>query len=331
MLSSIEGLELVGIADKAANRARNLAKRFRIKNTYADYLDLLDEGLDFAVLCTPSHLHGQMIVDCCDRGIHVLTEKPLAHDTETALAAAKAAKLQRVKLCVVQNYRYCPALRKAKKIVDSGRLGKVLAMIIVAHTPHPMTWTHSRWLYTAGGVVDDFGPHVYDIMTWFGASSPQVVFALGDDVTQRMDLANYAHVSVGFGNSMHAAADLSWFSGSRVFAINIYGTGGRLQIDVTSDSLEEVHGLATPVTEVMSSWHQALHTIREAALGRLLIGGIAYYDQLYDDFVRYLENIAPAPVPLLDSLRAVQIMDYSRRSIVQGRALRPLTLPEELI
>jgi len=330
-LMRVEGLELIGIADKVIERARNLGMRFGTRNAYSDHLELLEEGLDFVVLCTPSHLHGPMIVDCCCHGTHVLTEKPLAHNVEAALAAIKAAKNRNVKVCVVQNYRYYPALRQAKAIVDSGRLGNMLSIAAVAHTPPPMAWTRSRWLYRDGGALDDFGPHVYDIMAWFAASHPEVIFALGGDASQGMGLVNYAHVSVGFANGIHGAADLSWFSGSRIFSIDIYGTGGRLRIDMTSDSLEEVHGLSSPISDLRGSWGRALHTIKEATFGKLLMGGLAYYDQVYDDFVKYLADLGSSLVSLLDSIRAVQIMDYSRRSVQQREALTIPSVEEEAV
>jgi predicted dehydrogenase len=329
-LASIKDIELIGIADKVNRRAERLARRFNIKKAYSDYLQLLDEGLDFAVLCTPSNLHGSMIADCAVRGVNVLTEKPLAHDFEAGLAALKVAKEKGVKVCVVQNYRHCPVVRQAKEIVDSGRLGTVLTMIIVAHTPSPMQWTHSNWLYRAGGALDDFGPHAYDLMAWFANSNPEIVYAWGADATQGMNLVNYAHISVGFANRVHAATDLSWFSGSRKFSIDIHGTGGRLHVDVTTDSLEEIHGFATPISDLMNSWSRTMHTVREAAFGRLLMGGIAYYDRLYDDFLQFLRNSGPVPVSPLDSLRAVQIMDYSRRSVSEKKSIIVPMIEEEL-
>ncbi len=317
----MQGLEIVGIADTVLARARNLARKFGIGNFYSDYTELLKNELDFVVLCTPSDLHGRMITDCCNRGINVLTEKPLAHDTKTALAAVRRAAGQGVKVCVVQNYRYYPAMQRAKKAIDAGRLGKVLAIMIVAHTPSPMAWTHSQWLFGGGGALDDFGPHAYDVMTWLAESSPSFVFALGHDASQAMGLINYAHVSVGFRNLVHGAVDLSWMSGSRIFSVDVYGTGGRLHVDVTSDWFEEIHGFVSPLTDLKNSSVRSFHTIREAALGRLLVGGVAYYDRVYQDFINYLRGVGPSPVSLIDSIRAVQIMDYSRKSASEKKAL----------
>jgi len=321
-LAEIEGLEVIGIADKVSKRAERLAKKFNIKKTYTDYLRLLEEDLDFVVLCTPSNLHGKMIAKSCDRGKNVLTEKPLAHNLESAIAAIRTSKRKGVKICVVQNYRFYPALQEAKRIIDSGRLGKILTMVVVAHTPSPMSWTHSQWLYSGGGVLDDFGPHVYDLMTWFADSNPEVVFSWGGDGAGGMNLVNYAHTSVGFVNGVHAAADLSWLSGSRLFTVDVYGTGGRIHVDVTADYLEEVHGFATPISDLRNSWRRIVHIMKEAAFGQLLVGGIAYYDRLYSDFIRYLNNSGPAPVSPIDSLRSVGIMEYSLRSNSLGKAVK---------
>jgi predicted dehydrogenase len=317
----MKGAEVVGIADLEIKRAQNLAKKFGIERVYGNYLHLLEQELDFIVLCTPTSLHARMIVDCCLHGKHVLVEKPLAHDVQSALEAIRASRQQGVKICVVQNYRYYPAMQRAWNLVASGRLGKVLSMIAVAHTPSPMGWTRSRWLYEGGGVLDDFGPHMYDFLAWFAGSRPRVVFASGSDATQGMRLINFAHVGVQFENKINGTVDLSWFCGSRVLSMDVYGTGGRLHVNVGTDSLEEVHGIADPISELTGSWRRAFHTLRGAAFGRLLIGGIAYYDQVYADFIRYIEGSAPAPVSASDSLRAVQIMDYARMSVSQDKAI----------
>ena len=317
----MEGVEIVGIADLDTRRARRLAKRFGIGNVYNDHLHLLEQELDFVVLCTPTGLHARMIVDCCLHGKHVLIEKPLAHDVQGALEAIRASKQQGVKICVVQNYRYYPAVRRARNLIDSGRLGKMLSMIGVAHTPSPMGWTSSDWLYKGGGVLDDFGPHMYDFLAWFAGAQPRVVFASGSDATCGMQLINYAHIGIQFANKVNGAADLSWLSGSRLLSMDVFGTGGRLRMDINMDSFDEVHGIADPISQLTGSWRRAFHSLKEAAFGRLLIGGTAYYDQVYRDFIRYVEGSAPAPVSISDSLRAVQIMDYARLSISQDRAV----------
>jgi predicted dehydrogenase len=317
----MEGAEIVGIADLDTKRAHSLAKRYGIGRVYDNYPRLLEQELDFVVLCTPTNLHARMIVDCCLHGKHVLVEKPLAHDVQGALEAIRASRQQGVKICVVQNYRYYSAVRRARDLIASGRLGNVLSMIAVGHTPSPMGWTRSGWLYKGGGVLDDFGPHMYDFLAWFAGAQPRVVFASGYDATQGMQLVNYAHIGVQFANKINGAVDLSWLCGSRIVSMDVYGTGGRLHINVGTDTLEEAHGIADPISELTGSWGRAFHTLKEAAFGRLLVGGIAYYDQVYADFIGYIEGSAPAPVSVIDSLRAVQIMDYARLSILQDKAV----------
>jgi predicted dehydrogenase len=80
------------------------------------------------IIATPNQLHVQHGLDAVAAGLPVLVEKPIADDVASAVRLVEAAEQARVPLLVGHHRRYNPMIRKAKEIVDSGRLGQVLVL-----------------------------------------------------------------------------------------------------------------------------------------------------------------------------------------------------------
>ena len=76
-LVSMDGVELVGIADTDEYRGANMAYRFGTKY-FSDYKDLLALKPDGVIICTNNSLHCSVSIDALRSGCHVLVEKPFA-------------------------------------------------------------------------------------------------------------------------------------------------------------------------------------------------------------------------------------------------------------
>ncbi|MEM2474968.1 MAG: Gfo/Idh/MocA family oxidoreductase, partial [Thermofilaceae archaeon] len=78
LASRLEELELSAVADVAHERAREVAERLNVR-AYGNYLDMFEkEQLDAISVCTPHPTHAEIAIEAMKRGIHVLTEKPMA-------------------------------------------------------------------------------------------------------------------------------------------------------------------------------------------------------------------------------------------------------------
>ena len=79
VLAKMRGVELVGVCDNDRPKARALADRFAIPDTFTDIEDLLElDELDAVVIATPNHLHEPHVVSALAAGVDVLCERPLA-------------------------------------------------------------------------------------------------------------------------------------------------------------------------------------------------------------------------------------------------------------
>lgn len=165
--------KLVALADPVAERVTELAAKFGVK-AYTDYKEMLKNGdIDAVVIAGPNSLHAQQTIEALQAGKHVLCEKPMATSREDAKAMLDAAKKTGKFLMIGLNQRLMPPHVKAKKILQRGDLGSVLAFRTAFKHPGPEGWSvdaGKSWFFKKGqafmGVTGDLGVHKADLLRW---------------------------------------------------------------------------------------------------------------------------------------------------------------------
>ena len=130
------------------------------------------------VLATPHSVHADQIIAAAEAGKHVFTDKPFTLTTESALAAAQACEDNNVTLAVGYNWRFQPALRQIKAMLDDGTLGKVLHMEGNFCGPSVYWYPEDHWRQSleegpAGGMTGR-GVHVLDAMLHLAGPADRV-------------------------------------------------------------------------------------------------------------------------------------------------------------
>ncbi|MCC7052008.1 MAG: Gfo/Idh/MocA family oxidoreductase [Gemmatimonadaceae bacterium] len=116
--------ELVAIADPVIERAREFAAEFGIPHVYGSHEELIARAdLDLVDVCTPSATHFALSWAALEAGKHVLCEKPVAYDYTETLRAAAFAKSRGLKTKLGFTFRYSPAMRYMKELIDEGFVG----------------------------------------------------------------------------------------------------------------------------------------------------------------------------------------------------------------
>ncbi|RIX53067.1 gfo/Idh/MocA family oxidoreductase [Paenibacillus nanensis] len=166
-------VELVAFVDPVIERAQQFAEQHGGK-AFADYETMLAEVKPDAVsVCTPNALHASMSIAAAKAGAHVLVEKPMAVSDAEAEAMIQAAEDNGVKLMVGHNQRLMPPHVKAKQILESGVLGKVLTFRTSFGHPGPDAWSvdgANSWFFRKEealmGAMGDLGVHKSDLIRW---------------------------------------------------------------------------------------------------------------------------------------------------------------------
>ncbi|MFD4598161.1 Gfo/Idh/MocA family protein [Streptomyces sp. NPDC058464] len=126
------------------------------------------EDVDVVDVCTPQHLHRDLVVAAAAAGKHILCEKPLAATPADAAAMVEAADAAGVVLGVVHNYLFFPEIIAARNLIDDGAIGEVrtvaVDMLGVVDSPgaagYRPQWRHDP-AAAGGGVLMDMLHGVY--------------------------------------------------------------------------------------------------------------------------------------------------------------------------
>lgn len=152
--------ELVALCDI---RPKQMEKYPDIRH-YTDYEEMLNtEQLDIVDICLPTYLHVDYAIKAMDRGIHVISEKPVSLKTEDAERVYEAAERNHVKFMVAQVLRFWPEYELLKELYDTGKYGKLLngSMTRLGNIPK---WSWDNWMAdeNRSGLVP-FDLHIHDL------------------------------------------------------------------------------------------------------------------------------------------------------------------------
>ena len=159
-----------GIATRSTEKSLAVAKEYGFPIATDCEDDLInDPNIDVIDICTPNILHADTVRRALAAGKHVYCEKPLADTLQNAEEMAALAK-QSDRICaVVFNNRHLSAVRRAKQLIEEGRLGKILSFDFrYLHNSCTDPEKTAGWKQTAsvcgeGGVLFDLGSHIIDL------------------------------------------------------------------------------------------------------------------------------------------------------------------------
>ncbi len=234
------GAELVAVADHESGVAASVAEQYGA-TPFTDYQDLLKQELDAVIICSENARHAEFVMAAAQAGKHVMCEKPIATTVEDGWKMIDACREYGVKLQTAFPVRYNQPVRRAKELIDSGRLGRILAVQGTNRGQNPGRWFVQRDL-SGGGAVLDHTVHVVDILRWCLGSEVRSVYAEIDSRFGATDIDDCGLLMLEFENGVMASHDPSW-SRCKSFptwgdvTLEIVGTGGVTRVDATAQHL----------------------------------------------------------------------------------------------
>lgn len=170
-----EELELVGVADPNPIRRNYIRDMFSLPESacYESYEDILaaPKIADAAIIATQDQLHFAPAMKAIEQGYHLLLEKPAAPTPRECLALAKAAKERGVHVIVCHVLRFTAFFRLVKRLIDEGRLGRVINIDHVecvgnVHYSHSYVRGNWRNSETSSPMILAKSCHDIDILQW---------------------------------------------------------------------------------------------------------------------------------------------------------------------
>ena len=134
-------VEIAGFFDFVSERAQELAEEYGSK-AYSSLDELLeDKSVDAVSVCVANAYHAETTIKALRSGKHVLCEKPMAISLEDCEEMIKEAERSGKRLMIGHNQRLTPAHRRAKEIIASGEMGKVLTFFSMFGHGGPESWS----------------------------------------------------------------------------------------------------------------------------------------------------------------------------------------------
>jgi predicted dehydrogenase len=184
--------ELVALCDTSLQRMRfhndRIAHKFGLDARPAYAADDFDRMIaetrpDVVIVTTVDAFHHRYVVRAMELGCDVLTEKPMTTTAEKARAIFDAIASTGRSLRVAFNYRYSPAYTRLRQVIAEGRIGTptLVDFTWVLDTRHGADYFR-RWhreKELSGGLLVHKATHHFDLVNWWIASRPDIVFAMG--------------------------------------------------------------------------------------------------------------------------------------------------------
>jgi predicted dehydrogenase len=319
-LSKIESAALAAIYDEDPGRGQQFAAQFQVP-FYSNLDELLRrDDIQGVVVCSPTNQHLDLVGAAARAGKHVLCEKPVATNIPDAQAMIDACRSAGVILQIPFVCRFYPMLQTAKKLIQSGEIGRVLGVVGGNRGRPPLPPVYPEWItdpiQAGGGALLDHSVHVTDAMRFLFETEVASVFAQkGVFHEPGLAVEDCGLLSLTFQNGIIATVDPSWSIPENNpyhydFYLRILGEKGTINLDDT---------------------RQALTVVSDHPAGRGVAAepfGIDVDADMVRHFIRCIragENLFPAATGE-DGLRALEIALAAYDSI---RQRQPVFLPQE--
>ncbi|MBE6929979.1 MAG: Gfo/Idh/MocA family oxidoreductase [Ruminococcaceae bacterium] len=275
---------------------------------FTDYRALVDcADVDAVEICVPNYLHVEMAKYAVSKGKPINVEKPLGMDAAECEGLQQMLEETGVTNMMCFSYRFRPAVRYAKWIIDQGLIGNIVG-VNVAYLKSSAFWEGRRldWRfvkkYAGTGVLGDLGVHLIDMATLL-VGDIQAVSAVADTVVkrrQRLDSDEWADVETDdYSNFLADIIDRR--SGERVSAnfsitrcaighantirYDIFGDQGVISFDLNNPN---VLGVCSGTVDLQSG---IVHTVNVPAKYSITQEQ-AFVDALHGKFCDYYPTVA---------------------------------------
>ena len=177
---ALENVELYAVCDINEQRAIDCSKKHEFKHVFTDYNEMLKLGeLDAISVCTWNSVHAPAAIAALRAGKHVLCEKPMALNTDEAMAMEKAAKEAGKILMIGFVRRFGNDTKILKDFIDNGMMGDIYytKASYLRRFGCPGGWFGDK-KRSGGGPLIDLGVHVIDLVR-FLMNKPKAVSVTG--------------------------------------------------------------------------------------------------------------------------------------------------------
>lgn len=323
----VSGAELVSVMDLAADRAAEVAKRFGVPHHCTTEEELLAQKLDAVYIATPQNVHCRQVVAAARAGKHILCEKPIAITLREVDEMERAIRQAGVKFMLGFCMRNNVFNKKARELVQAGKLGKPVmgrAQLTCWYPPIADAWRQDAAV-SHGGSLIDMGTHCLDLLEWIMGTEIVEVSGFQDLLVHayRTRIEDTSTIVVRFANGAHGIVD-NYFNlpdAAAQNALELAGTRGAI-IGRGTIGQDPTGRLFSILQDRETGYDASQVRNVEPRREEYTLAGIGLYGQMVDAFSRCIEANTQPPVTLEDGRRSVRVVEAIYRAARTGRAVK---------
>jgi predicted dehydrogenase len=192
---------------------------------------------DAVIVANPTSMHLDVAIPAAEAGCHILLEKPVSHSLERLDVLQQAAQKSGSRILVGFQFRYHPTLNKARELIQSDAIGKILT--VHAHwgeyLPQWHPWEDYRQSYAArtdlgGGVIVTL-THPLDYLRYLLGDVESLWSFNGHISPLEVDVEDVAEIGLKFASGAVGGVHVNYFQRPPVHRLEIVGTNGTLRWD----------------------------------------------------------------------------------------------------
>ncbi len=229
-IAAAANCEVVAIASRSGERAREAARQLEIPRAYESYEGLLaDPDVDAVYIPLPNHLHAEWTVAAAQAGKHVLCEKPLAMNAAEAEEMVEECRRAGVLLMEAFMYRLHPSWLHAMDLVAKEVIGDVVAVQSWFSYFNDDPANIRNIAEYGGGALMDIGCYNVNLSRMvFGAEPTDIKATIRRDPTAGVDVVTSAVLAFGDRHATFTCATRA----EPDQRVHIVGTRGRIEIEI---------------------------------------------------------------------------------------------------
>lgn len=220
--------DLVAIADVNEELGKEIANKYDAI-FYNNYKQMIQEQqLEAISVVVPTALHRNVIFDCLKHNIPTLVEKPITDNLADAREMLKLARKYKTLLMVGHVERFNPVIIKLKKIIDEGRLGKIISLLAIRvgiAPPNP----------SASDVAFDLGIHDVDVFNFLIGRFPEKKKVLKTRLFSK-NIADSSTLLLEYGETT-GIIQTNWITPVKMRKLYVSGVEGYIELDYIQQKL----------------------------------------------------------------------------------------------
>jgi predicted dehydrogenase len=223
---------LIAVTDKNTERAKKISiqKNAKLFNSWREMIKLKE--IDILIIATTHNSLSEIAIAAIKENKHLLIEKPAGRNSNEIKRIISANKTKNLKIRVGFNHRHHRSFRKAKSLVESGKIGEL--MFLRARYGHGARIGYDReWRadpkISGGGELLDQGSHLIDLSRWFLGNFVDIKGAMNTYYWD-MDVDDNAFMILKNKSKQVAFLHVSCTEWKNTFSMEIYGKKGKLEV-----------------------------------------------------------------------------------------------------